>query len=345
MKLLVLTQKVDLDDAVLGFFHKWLEKMATRCDSVTVICLSRGRYDLPTNVKVLSLGKESGENKLKYLTIFFYYIWSERRNYDKVFVHMNPEYLVLGGWLWLSLRKPAYLWFNHKYGSWIARLGQIFAIKIFYTSPHSFFSTNSKASVMPVGIDIDAFNNSDKKERKNDFLLCLGRISPVKNVEILIEAMKIVDRQGFNCQLDIVGSALSRDLDYFNNLKESAAVLMAADKINFQAEIPNYRTPAVYRRHDFFINLTNSGSLDKAILEAMACGCLPIVSNTSLLQVLPSELLFKERDSLDLANKIFSVRSWPSEKRESLRASLISYIQNNHSLDLLIDKIFFYLNS
>ncbi|MFA6227913.1 MAG: glycosyltransferase family 4 protein [Patescibacteria group bacterium] len=345
MKLLVLTQKVDKDDAVLGFFHKWLEKMAARCESVVVICLGCGRYDLPVNIKVLSLGKEQGASRLRYVINFFNYIWRERRNYDRIFVHMNPEYLVLGGWLWFCLRKPAYLWFNHQYGNWLARCGQIWTTKIFYTSPQSFFAGSSKSISMPVGIDTDNFRRQGDEPRQNNSCLCLGRISPVKNIEVLIEAVKMLDKNGVGLVVKIIGSALNKDQDYLKALKASSAELVSIGKVFWQEEIPNYQTPTIYRQYDFFVNLTNSGSLDKAILEAMACGCLTLVSNTSLEAVLPAELLFKEKDSIDLSQKIIEILGWTEEKKEALRVSLADYVEKAHSLNMLLDRIFFYLNS
>ena len=61
MKILICTQKVDLNDDILGFFHSWIAEFAKQCEKVTVICLYKGEYDLPGNVKVLSLGKEKLE--------------------------------------------------------------------------------------------------------------------------------------------------------------------------------------------------------------------------------------------------------------------------------------------
>ena len=100
MKLLIITQKVDKQDAVLGFFHRWLLEFTKNFEKITVICLERGVFDLPHNAKVLSLGKEQGKSRVKYLWNFYKYIWSERKNYDTVFVHMNQEYVLLGAPIW-----------------------------------------------------------------------------------------------------------------------------------------------------------------------------------------------------------------------------------------------------
>jgi len=56
MKLLIITQKVDINDDNLGFFHRWLEKLASRFEKLSVICLAEGEHHLPSNVAVFSLG-------------------------------------------------------------------------------------------------------------------------------------------------------------------------------------------------------------------------------------------------------------------------------------------------
>ena len=61
MKLLICAQVVDREHATLGFFHEWIEALATTADQVEVIALEVGAYDLPEHVRVHSLGKESGK--------------------------------------------------------------------------------------------------------------------------------------------------------------------------------------------------------------------------------------------------------------------------------------------
>ena len=67
MKLLILTQKVDKEDPVSGFFHGWILELSKRFEKVSVICLEKGNFNLPKNVEVFSLGKESGRSRIKYV--------------------------------------------------------------------------------------------------------------------------------------------------------------------------------------------------------------------------------------------------------------------------------------
>src|SRR3972149_5992145 len=102
MKLLFITQKVDKNDDVLGVYHRWIEELAKKAERIHVICLYKGRVEMPGNVEAHSLGKElpglprrglikAGRSRLRYLWNFFRLIWKLRREYDVVFVHMNPE--------------------------------------------------------------------------------------------------------------------------------------------------------------------------------------------------------------------------------------------------------------
>ena len=61
MKLLIVTQAVDINNPILGFFHRWIEEFSKNCEKVTVIALGVGEYKLPQNVNILSLGKNELE--------------------------------------------------------------------------------------------------------------------------------------------------------------------------------------------------------------------------------------------------------------------------------------------
>lgn len=332
MHLLVITQKVDKDDPILGFFHHWLQKLAQRFDSLTVIALGVGRYDLPSQVKVLSLGKESGLGRWAYLKNFFRYINQERKNYDVVWVHMNPEYVVLGGLCWKIWGKKIALWYNHAHGSYWSKIAVKLADKVFYTSPFAFMSRYRKAKIMPVGIDTDIFQNRHNKKQDSIFrILSLGRVSPVKKIDQLIMAIKQL--KDLNLEINIYGEAPARDQGYYDKIKEWAKDLR---QIHFYPSVTNQQTPEIYSQHDLFINLTPSGSFDKTILEAMACESLVLFCNQSLAAALPPEFLFVENNVNDLAAKIRKIMTL---NKEEYTIRFRKYVVEHHSLEALLAKL------
>ena len=92
-----------------------------------------------------------------------------------------------------------------------------------------------------------------------------------------------------------------------------------------------------YAEGDIFVNLSDTGSIDKAILEAMASGLLVLTSNEAFKPILSGKYL-TENDPEQIAEKIIALSK--SEKDENLR----EYVAKNHSLENLIKKIIKELN-
>lgn len=340
MNLLIITQKLDKnDDGVLGFFHNWVEKFSKHFESITLIALQVGEYNLPKNVKVYSLGKESGVSRIKYIFNFYRYIWNYRKCYDAVFVHMNIEYIILAGVWWRLMKKKVFLWYNHTYGTHLARIAGIIAHKTFHTSSFAFTARFKNAVKMPAGIDIDIFKRNKNFNKVSNSILYLGRISPVKHVDVLLEAVKILDNKGVKLTLDICGPIPERDKKYYDKLRESSKDMESRNIVNFCGSIPTYKSPGVFNTHEIFVNLTPIGNFDKTVLESMACETLTLVSSKAFKDIIPEEFLFKERDPSDLANKIENVFNMSQDKKNTYSIGMRKKIIEQHSLSSLAEKI------
>ena len=194
MRLLVLTQKVDKNDSILGFFHRWIEEFAKHSEHVIVVTLEEGKHDLPKNVSVYSLGKEKGASKVKILFTFYLLVFNLRHRYDAVFVHMNPEYVVLGGLLWRLLGKRVSLWYTHKSVGLKLRVAKLFANIIFTASKESFRLKTSKLRIVGHGIDTDLFR-PDPSVVREDWWLSAGRLNKSKRHDIVIREAKDAGRE------------------------------------------------------------------------------------------------------------------------------------------------------
>jgi glycosyltransferase involved in cell wall biosynthesis len=319
MRLLIITQKVDKKDPVLGFFHSWIIELSKSCESLIVICLEKGEFSLPNNVKVLSLGKEERQSRLQYLIHFYWYIQHERNNYDQVFVHMNQQYVILAGWLWKLWSKRILFWRNHPYGSLMTRLAVWCSDKVFCTSEHSFTARFKKTVIMPAGIDTDLFKPQDNPVGIKP-ILYLGRISSIKNVHILIGAMNILHKKSPGLKLDIFGDKIDypEEQKYYDELRKDSSNLQKEGVVSFCGSVTNEQAVSVYNSHSVLVNLTGRGSFDKVVLEMMSCGKPVLVSNESFRNILPesyrAKLMFKENDSVDLAVKLDTLFSLSGEQ-------------------------------
>lgn len=354
MRLLFITQKVDKNDDLLGVYHEWIKKLALEFEFVNVICLYKGEYNLPSNVKVYSLGKEEfldyeKPNKLRYILKFYKYIWSLRKEYDSVFVHMNPEYVILAGPLWRLLGKKVSLWYAHFLDSLKLRIATLFTNKVISSVKEAFPFNTKKLVVLQQGIDIHRFlpKESIVSSENKIKILFVGRISPVKNVDVLIKAFSLLVKKYHNLHLNIVGGPTEKDRDYFKQIKDEVRALEIEKEVSFLGKIPNNQTPEIYNNNDIFINLTKAGCFDKTTLEAMSSGLAVLVSNDAFNNIFDAELrgklMFKERDVLNLSSKIENLINTPKEDMMIIKKEMRNIIVKKHSLDGLIDKLSYVL--
>lgn len=339
MRLLIITQKVDQNDDVLGFFHRWIAEFAKHAEQVTVIALGVGEHHLPANVRVFSLGKERGVSRLGYILNFYHLIWRERKNYDTVFVHMNQEYVLLGGLLWKLLGKKIVMWRNHYAGSFFTRLAMTLSNKLFCTSKYSFTAQSKKTTLMPVGIDTELFKKDDHVTKKPNSVLFLARIAPAKKPDLIIEALHILQNEDVSFTADFYGNALPHDVPYLNSLKEKVKEHFLSEHIVFEQGIPNTQTPRVYGAHTVFVNTSPSGMYDKTIFEAMACESLILTSNLNLKGQIDDRFLFAEDDVYDLAKKLEALLNLDTDTQATYGKELRAYVSENHSLSALGEKL------
>lgn len=342
LKILFITQKVDREDDVLGVYHEWLKRLAGQVERLNIICLYRGAADLPDNAPVFSLGKEKSVSNWKYLKNFYTYIFRLRPNYDLVFVHMNPTYILLG-WLPWKLWGKRIIYWNASYkisprmklAAWLAdqRL----------TSVLEAFAVRQPVIAVGQGIDTELFKPDPTAQRLTNSILFLGRIAPVKNLEVLITAAQLLYQRGVLFHLDIAGEPDSEYQPYFAKMKRQAQTLGRAGLIRFLGRVPNYQTPRLYNSRQVFVNLTASNSFDKSILEAMACQTLALVSNSVYQKIFPEALrpllLFRENDPLDLADKLERLLPLPVQASETIGGQLREIVVRSHGLNKLTDKL------
>ncbi len=321
MKLLVITQKANENDPILGFFCRWIVEFAGHFESVKVLCLEEGAHAFPANVTVSSLGKEKGTSRASQLAHFYRYIWQERKNYDAVFIHMNPIYAVFGGWFWKISNKKVALWYTHKAVDAKLRIAERFVDVIFTAANESFTLKTPKKRVVGHGIDVGRYASAKRvKEMGSEpiSIVSVGRITPIKDCGTLIEAVRILKgKWDKRFTVKFIGSpATSSDKEYAVKVKGLVEKYDLKNIVSFIGDVKPVNMPVEYSRADITVNLTPTGGIDKAVLESMAAGVPALTSNVAFKGYfdqarpgLSDKLIFEHGDAEDLAGKIITVFS------------------------------------
>lgn len=285
MKLLIVTQAVDKNDPLLGFFHAWLLEFAKHTTQLTVFALRVGEYDLPQNVTVVPL-RGRKRNRIETALRFLYELYVRRDTYDAVFVHMNPEYVLLGGPTWKVLGKKVSLWYTHKHVGFRLRLAEQFVDHLFTASKESLRLTSKKVRVMGHGIAMPVIahipaNNSTIR------ILTVGRISATKRTRELLEALSVLYDRGISFTCTVVGApATKADKEYFAELQDRLKLEPFYAHITWVGAVPHDTLPDILSSADVFVNLSSTGSLDKAVLEALVVGVPTVTSNEAFKDIL-----------------------------------------------------------
>lgn len=327
MRLLIITQKADRKDSVLGFFHRWIEEFAKDCDSVIVLAQLVGEHALPPNVRVLSLGKEGGHSRFSQITRAWKLLWSFRREYDCVLVHMTPVWITLTAPLLFVLRKPLYLWYEVRRGGMVLKTALLFVKKVFTATPAGLPFPSRKAVVVGHGIDVQTFAPSTGK-REPGLIAAVGRVTPVKRFDLIIRTLKQLP----SASLDIAGGPVTEsDREEVRRLEDLITRSNLTDHVTIKAR-SHLEVAKLFQRATLSLHACGGG-LDKAVLEAMACEC-PIISiSEAARHVLPIDC---QADEKTLAAKTAEMLALPEEKRAELGKKLREIVIHNHSLNRLV---------
>jgi glycosyltransferase involved in cell wall biosynthesis len=111
------------------------------------------------------------------------------------------------------------------------------------------------------------------------FVLFVSSLWPYKNCDGLLRAWALARGELGDRQLAVVGAG--RDEKYAASLRSLAAELGISDEVVFVGGVPLAETVAFYQAADAFVYPSLNETFGLPILEAMACGCPVVTSDTS----------------------------------------------------------------
>jgi UDP-glucose:(heptosyl)LPS alpha-1,3-glucosyltransferase len=150
--------------------------------------------------------------------------------------------------------------------------------KLEYEDAIEFGIIKNKLFVIPMGIDVDEYDDSQINHEGTINILFVGRIARVRRIEILLQA---VAKLSIPYQLILVGgeektSSLSKS-GYLIELKNLCKALNINDQVTFVGSVPQDELSNWYSKGDIFVYPSLYENFGQPILEAAAAG-LPIIS-------------------------------------------------------------------
>lgn len=247
---------------------------------------------------------------------------------------------------------------NFRSGTWYQRLGNLYrrwnvpqivpkAAKILTVSAYEqkriqehFSKENPRKTVVVhngVSLHFQPIDPDLQEEKRKtyglpeNFILFLGNTDPKKNLKGVLEALAILDNAD---QLSLPLVMPDFGEEELMSLLRSMGAPNLRSKIHLTGYIPNQDLPAIYAKATVFLYPSLRESFGLPILEAMACGCPVITSNTSSMPEIAGDaaILIDPFDSKSLAEAIQHLLLNASKRQELVskgltRPPMFSYLR------------------
>lgn len=343
-RLLLFNLMTDESDPLLHFAVGWARGLAAHCEYLDILTMYRGPHQLPGNVRVYSAGRELGLSKAARLARFYRLLRRRlrQRQYDACFAHMMPLFAGLGGPLLRARGIPITLWYAHPQRSAQLRLGMLMSRRVVSAVASSFPYKSDKLRVTGQGIDTDFFAppplRADDKAAP-PLLLQVARLSAIKYQATALRALT-----GADARLALIGGApTGTSPEYEKSLRDLAAQLQLGARCRFIGAQNRQQLLAWYQRAAIAINLTPTGSFDKAALESMACALPTVVANPAFAPLLgayrPLLLTDGPEDVAGLSQRLRHLLALPPAERAAIGAALRENVRRQHSFPRLLERL------
>jgi glycosyltransferase involved in cell wall biosynthesis len=178
-----------------------------------------------------------------------------------------------------------------------------------------------KIIYIPNGIPDDFFTG---KRNKGIGILFFGRISPIKNLELLIKAIK-----GTDYTLSIVGPAEEDYLQKLKNIIKKENI----NNINFLPPIMDIKKKiAILDKHEIFVLPSISEASPQSLIEAMARGKIVVSSDTKggkeIIENKKNGFLFSIGNEKELKDILNSIKSLSNPEKEKISKEAINFSKN-----------------
>ena len=169
------------------------------------------------------------------------------------------------------------------------------------------------------GINLEECLNI-KQTKLNKYSICFaGRLIPEKNIPLLTESiLSLESKKKITLSIAGNGSDLSK-------LKTLTTNFNSSNVIDIHGQLSRKQVRNMFASNQFYISLSKSDGMPIAVLEAIACGCIPVLFNSrphQALYELGLQFISIPSDTItDIKNSILNAINLSKEEIESIRVN------------------------
>lgn len=132
----------------------------------------------------------------------------------------------------------------------------------------------NKVMVLPKGINLNFFAFQEAHNSTMINAVVTRSLESVYRHEVILKAFAVLKQQQIPFKLTIIGEGSEME-----NLKNLTRKLDLVTEVDFTGRIDNTKIPQYLQQANFYISMPATEGVSASLLEAMACGCFPIVSD------------------------------------------------------------------
>jgi len=137
------------------------------------------------------------------------------------------------------------------------------------------YGANGKRIVtVPFGIDLGKYTIPEDGAKETAMILSSRNLEPLYNIDLILDAMAVVVAEIPEAKIYIAGKGSQRA-----GLEKKTEELGIQGSVIFLDYLDDRKMAGYYKRASVFVSVPSSDATAQSLLEAMASGCFPVVSD------------------------------------------------------------------